>query len=259
MTENVTITKTKASELSIQALVKTDYMIKQAEKALGAKAPQFLTSVLALANSSPEIAKCEPYSTYNACLTAATLDLAVNQNLGYAYIVPYAGKAQFQMGWRGFVQLAMRYGQYESLGAREVYEDELVGVDEFTGEPKFKFSLDKTGKIVGYMAYFVLLNGFKKAEYMSIEEIEKHAKKYSQTYKKYGSGQWKDNFDRMAKKTVLKLLLNRYAPLSIEMQTAIAEDQKVNDEYADNSIKNAFEVEDAKVILEEIKEKNGRN
>lgn len=100
------------------------------------------------------------------------------------------------------------------------------------------------------MAYFILLNGFRKAEFMSNEEIEAHAKRYSKSYKS-GYGVWKDNFDAMAKKTVLKLLLSRYAPLSIEMQTAIAEDQKVGDEYADNKPGSSLEVEDAEVILEE--------
>lgn len=246
------IQKTNAP-LTLQQLVKSDAIIKSAERTLGSKGQQFLTSVLALANSSPAIAECNPMTTYNACLTAATLDLPINQNLGFAYIVPYRNKgnmeAQFQMGWRGFVQLAMKSQQFQNLGSRPVYESELVGVDDFTGEPKFDFKLEKDGKVIGYMAYFVLLNGFRKSEYMSIEEIEKHAKRYSQSYKN-GFGVWKDNFDAMAKKTVLKLLLSRYAPLSTEMQTAIEQDQKVGDDYADNKPGTTLEVEGAEVILE---------
>ena len=249
------IQKTSSAPLTLQQLVKSDAIIKSAERTLGDKGRQFLTSVLALANSSPEIAKCDPMTTYNACLTAATLDLPVNQNLGFAYIVPYAGKAQFQMGWRGFVQLAMKTGQFQSLGTRAVYESELVGVDSFTGEPEFNFKIEKSGKIIGYMAYFVLLNGFRKAEFMTNDELEKHAKRYSKTYKS-GGGVWKDNFDAMAKKTVLKLLLGRYAPLSIEMQTAITEDQKASGEYVDNKPGSSLEVKDAEVILEED---NGSN
>ncbi len=253
MTETA-IQKASNTPLTLQQLVKSDAIIKSAERTLGDKGRQFLTSVLALANSSPEIVKCDPMTTYNACLTAATLDLPVNQNLGFAYIVPYRNKgkmeAQFQMGWRGFVQLAMKTGQFQSLGTRAVYENELAGVDSFTGEPKFNFQAKKEGKAIGYMAYFILLNGFRKAEFMSNEEIEAHAKRYSKSYKS-GYGVWKDNFDAMAKKTVLKLLLSRYAPLSVEMQTAIVEDQKVNDEYADNKPGSSLEVEDAEVILEE--------
>lgn len=247
-----TIQKTNAP-LTLQQLVKSDAIIKSAERTLGEKGRQFLTSVLALANSSKAIAECDPMTTYNACLTAATLDLPVNQNLGFAYIVPYRNKgkmeAQFQMGWRGFVQLAMKSGQFQDLGPRAVHEGELIGVDEFTGAPKFNFQLEKKGKIVGYMAYMIMLNGFRKVEFMSNEEIEAHAKRYSQSYKN-GYGVWKDNFDAMAKKTVLKLLLSRYAPLSIEMQTAITEDQKVGDEYADNKPGSSLEVEEAEVILE---------
>lgn len=255
MTEKA-VQKVDERPLTLQQLVKSDAIIKSAERTLGEKGRQFLTSVLALANSDEKIAECDPMTTYNACLTAATLDLPVNQNLGFAYIVPYRNKgkmeAQFQMGWRGFVQLAMKSGQFQDLGPRAVHEGELIGVDEFTGAPKFNFQLEKKGKIIGYMAYMVMLNGFRKAEFMSVEEIEKHAKRYSQKYRKYGDGQWKDNFDAMAKKTVLKLLLSRYAPLSIEMQKAIEQDQKVGDEYADNKPGATLEVEDAEVGIESI-------
>lgn len=157
------------------------------------------------------------------------------------------------MGWRGFVQLAMKTGQFQSLGTRAVYENEFAGVDSFTGEPKFNFQVEKEGKVIGYMAYFILLNGFRKAEFMTNEELEQHAQKYSQTFKR-GFGVWKDNFEAMAKKTVLKLLLSRYAPLSVEMQTAIVEDQKVNDEYADNKPGSSLEIEEAEVVLEDVNE-----
>lgn len=253
MTE-AAVQKTDSAPLTLQQLVKSDAIMKSAERTLGEKGRQFLTSVLALANSDKKIAECNPMTTYNACLTAATLDLPINQNLGFAYIVPYSNKgkmeAQFQMGWRGFVQLAMKTGQFQSLGTQAVYENEFAGVDSFTGEPKFNFQVEKEGKVIGYMAYFILLNGFRKVEFMTNEELEQHAQKYSQTFKR-GFGVWKENFEAMAKKTVLKLLLSRYAPLSVEMQTAIVEDQKVNDEYADNKPGSSLEVEEAEVVLED--------
>lgn len=161
-------------------------------------------------------------------------------------------EAQFQMGWKGFVQLAMRSGEFKTIGVREVKENELVGLDEFTGEPIFNFQLGSQTKVIGFMAYFRLKNGFEKAFYMTIDELKAHAKRYSQSYKK-GYGVWVDNFEAMAQKTVLKLLLSKFAPLSTDMITAIEEDQKVDGEYADNSIKNAFEVEDAEVIINEGK------
>ena len=146
MTES-TVQKTDNAPLTLQQLVKSDAIMKSAERTLGEKGRQFLTSVLALANSDKKIAECNPMTTYNACLTAATLDLPINQNLGFAYIVPYSNKgkmeAQFQMGWRGFVQLAMKTGQFQSLGTRAVYENEFAGVDSFTGEPKFNFQVEK--------------------------------------------------------------------------------------------------------------------
>lgn len=120
----------------------------------------------------------------------------------------------------------------------------MNGVNPMTGEVEFEFKKEKEGEVVGYMAYFKLLNGFEKSLYMSVQELNNHGKKYSQTFKK-GYGVWNDNFDAMAIKTVIKLLLNKYAPLSIDMQKAIEYDQKVDDEYKDN--KPSFEVEDAEL------------
>lgn len=260
MTNKSQIIEAKVSnkaQYTLQKLVSSPDMAEKAERALGERSRQFLTSVLALANSSPAIAECEPLTTYNACLTAATLDLPINQNLGFAYIVPFRNntknrmEAQFQIGYKGFIQLALRSGQFESLNVRVVKEDEIKGVDSMTGEPTFNLKLNATGKVAGYMAYFKLTNGFRKTAFMTIEELEAHAKKYSQSYRK-GFGVWKDNFDAMAQKTVLKLLLSKYAPLSAEMITAIEEDQKSGDAYVDNSARYTIKVENAKVGGEDV-------
>lgn len=240
---------------TIQQLLKTDMIAKSAERTLGARGQQFLTSVLTLANSNALVGACEPYSLYNACLTAATLDLPINQNLGFAYIVPYKNnktrvtEAQFQMGYKGFIQLAIRSGKFISIGVNPVHEGQISGFDNFTGEPIFDFNAKQSETILGYMAYFELTNGFRKVDFMSVEEIEKHGKKYSQSYKK-GFGVWKDNFDAMARKTVIKLLLSKFAPLSTQMEQAIVDDQKVVDAYADNSI--TFDVEQAAIEGEPI-------
>lgn len=250
--------KESKPEYSLTQLVSSPAMIEKAERALGERGRQFLTSVLALANSSPKIAECDPLTTYNACLTAATLDLPVNQNLGFAYIVPFKNnakgkmEAQFQMGYKGFIQLALRSGQFESLNVRAVRAEEIRGVDPMSGEPTFDFKLNAQGDVAGYMAYFKLTNGFRKTAFMTIDELKAHAKKYSQTYRK-GFGIWVDDFDSMAQKTVLKLLLSKYAPLSTEMRKAIEEDQKVGDNYADNSARQAITVENAKVGDDETK------
>lgn len=240
---------------TIQQLLKTDMIAKSAERTLGARGQQFLTSVLTLANSNSLVGACEPYSLYNACLTAATLDLPINQNLGFAYIVPYKNnktrvtEAQFQMGYKGFIQLAIRSGKFISIGVNPVHEGQISGFDNFTGEPIFDFNAKQSETVLGYMAYFELTNGFRKVDFMSVEELEKHGKKYSQSYKK-GFGVWKDNFDAMAKKTVIKLLLSKFAPLNTQMEQAIIDDQKIVDAYADNTI--TFEVENAAIEGETI-------
>lgn len=235
------VATTRKDVLTIQSLVKAPNFQKEAEKVLGQGAPQFLSSVLTLANSDPKISKLDPIKLYNTCLMAAALKLPFNSNLGQAYIIPYNGEPQLQIGWKGFVQLAQRSGQFKTIGVNPVHDNEIGGIDGMTGEIMFDFKLpgEKSGKIVGYMAYFRLLNGFEKSLYMTTQELNKHAKSYSQTFKK-GFGVWADNFDAMAQKTVIKLLLNRFAPLSINSELAKAiEIDQANDEgnYADNKPK----------------------
>lgn len=220
--------------ITIQKLIHDQGFIKKAEDTLGEGTQQFLSSVLSLVNSDVKLAKCDPIKLYNCCLMAAAIKLPFNQNLGQAYIIAYKGEPQLQIGWKGFVQLAQRSGQFKTLGVNAVYENEINGIDPMTGEIIFDFKLKKSGEIVGYMAYFELLNGFKKNLYMTNDDLKKHGIKYSQTFKK-GFGVWVDNFDAMAKKTVLKLLLNKFAPLSIDMAKAIEIDQAdAEGDYADN-------------------------
>jgi recombination protein RecT len=139
--------------------------------------------------------------------------------------------AQFQLGYKGFLQLAQRSGQFKTINSTDVKEGEIVSWDRMSGEIKFEWIQDSkerlSKKTVGYLSYFKLLNGFENGLYMTVEEIDAHAKKYSQTYKKYGTGLWKDEFEGMAKKTVTKLNLSKNAPLSIEMQKAVTSDQAV--------------------------------
>lgn len=191
---------------------------------LGQKAPGFISSILSVTNSNALLQKADPASIMNAAVIAATLDLPINGSLGFAYIVPYGGQAQFQIGYKGLVQLAMRSGQYKTINVSEVYEGEIKNVNRFTGEYEFG---DKTSdKVIGYMAYFKLINGFEKYFYMTREEAERHGKKYSQTFKR-GTGLWSTEFDTMSKKTVLKMLLSKFGILSIEMQRAVEFDQSI--------------------------------
>lgn len=199
---------------------------------LGKKAPGFITSVLQVVSSNDLLAKADPVTVYQAAAVAATLDLPINNNLGFAYIVPYKVKqkdgtykdvAQFQMGYKGFIQLAQRSGQFRTISASPIYEGQLIESNPLTGF-RFDFTKRTSDKVIGYAGYFSLINGFEKVHYMTVEELQKHSQRFSQTAKK-GFGLWKDDFDSMALKTVLKLLLSKFAPLSIEMSTAVYADQ----------------------------------
>jgi recombination protein RecT len=174
----------------------------------------------------------DPISVYNSAMLAATLDLPINQNLGFAWIVPYGKAAQFQLGVKGLVQLAQRSGQYLNINVIEVYENQFESFNTLTEKLSANFDLPGDGKIVGYAAYFKLINGFEKTCYWTVEKVMQHGKRYS---KSYNNGPWKTDFDAMAKKTVLKSTLSKWGILSIEMQTAVKVDQAViNDETGEN-------------------------
>lgn len=213
---------------------------KRFREMLGKKAPGFITSVLQIAASNDLLKDAEPSSILNAAAVAATLDLPLNNNLGFAYIVPYKqrdGKvvAQFQMGYKGFIQLAQRSGQFKNISVARIHDGQLVSQNPLTGF-EFDFNKKKSDLIIGYAAYFSLINGFEKVHYMTTEELKAHGTKFSQSFKK-GFGLWKDEFDAMAGKTVLKLLLSKFGPMSIEMQKAVVSDQGIIEDMDANEVK----------------------
>lgn len=193
-------------------------------------AKAFASSALTVIQSNELLANATKESVYNSLLMAATLNLPLNANLGLAYIVPFNNKkkgvqeAQFQLGYKGYIQLAMRSNQFKTVSATPIYDGQIVSKNPLMGY-EFDFSV-KSNKVVGYAAYFKLINGFEKTIYQSIDDLKAHGLKYSQTYKK-GFGVWNDNFEAMAIKTLLKLLLSKYAPLSLEMEKAIVSDSSV--------------------------------
>lgn len=221
---------------SIKAYVSDSKIRQKFEEVLGKKTQGFLASVMQVANQ-PQLKNAVPATVINAAMMAATLDLPINNNLGFAYIVPYKRKwkegnqwkesheAQFQMGYKGFIQLAQRSGQFSRIAATPVYQGQLVSANPLLGY-EFDWTVPNSGIPIGYVAFFKLLNGFTAELYMTKSEIDKHANKYSQSFKS-GYGVWKDNFEAMALKTVTKLLLSKQAPLSIEMQTAQLADQAI--------------------------------
>lgn len=209
------------------------------EKVLGNKAGQFVASLISAVQSNAKLQQCDFNSLIASATTAASLDLPVNGSLGFAYLIPYGKQVQFQIGYKGLIQLCIRSGQFKSINAVPVYntDDNETVLTRLTA----LFEKEKpTGEIIGYAGYFKLLNGFEKSNYMSLEELNLHGKKYSKSFEskdkytgKY-NGIWKTNFESMATKTVLKLLLGKYAPMNVELQTAIIEDQKVDSLYVDN-------------------------
>jgi len=202
-----------------------DSVKRKFEELLGKRSSAFMTSVLQIVSNNSYLQNASPQSVFNAACVAATLDLPINNNLGFAYIVPYGKDAQFQMGYRGFVQLAQRSGQFKTISASPIYAGQLVEENPLTGFV-FDFKVAKSGVPIGYAAYFELLNGFQKTLYMTTEELKQHGLRFSHTFKR-GQGLWKDDFESMALKTVLKLLLSKFAPLSVEMQKAVITDQGV--------------------------------
>ena len=231
---------------TLQQLLNSTGIKRRFEELLDQSAPSFISSILTIFNNNPKLRECSPNSIIAAAGIAAALKLPINPNLGFAFIVPYKDHATFQLGTKGFVQLAMRSGQYRTLNAGAVREGQIKEIDFETGELIRGEKI--SDEIVGYVAYMELLNGFKKTLYMTIEELKAHAEKYSQSYAydvRSGrkSSVWSTNFDAMARKTVLKRLLSNYGVISIDQQsaalaTALQADQAVIAEdglrYIDN-------------------------
>lgn len=205
-------------------LLNTPTVRAQIKNSLKENANTFMSSLIDLYSSDKALQNCDPEKVMMECVKAVSLKLPLVKSLGLAYVVPYKNVPTFTIGYKGLIQLAQRSGQYQTIHADCVYEGELQGVDKISG--RLDLSGERTGDtVVGYFAYFKLLNGFEKMLYMSREEMEAWAKRYSPSY---GSSftPWKNEFDKMAQKTVLRRLIGTYGILSTEMQTAFMQDEK---------------------------------
>ncbi|MBC2850285.1 recombinase RecT [Cetobacterium sp. 8H] len=239
---------------ALKSLLATEAIRKQMKSLLGDKAGHFMMAIVGVVEGTPQLQDCEPQSIINSAIASATLDLPIEKNLGYAYIVPYKDKAQFQMGYKGYIQLALRSGQYKYINSIEIKEGELENYNLLTGEFNFKFIEDINqrleAKTIGYASYIEFTNGFRNTLYMTKEQVLAHAEKYSQSYgtdlkKGYSNSNWSKNFDSMALKTVLKLNLSKFGALSVSVQKAlqidgssiksISEEGTINIEYVDNT------------------------
>jgi recombination protein RecT len=228
----------------VSALVKFNSLLSQEnikkrfEEALGKKSPMFISNLTTIMAGSAELQKCEHMSIISSALMAASMDLPLTPGLGFAGIVPYFDgksqmmKAQFIIQKKGYIQLAQRTGLFKIINVSEVYEGEIKSHNRFTGEYIFDENSKTSENIIGYVSYFRLVNGFEKYFFMNMEKLDKHAKRYSKAFQK-GIGKWADKeeggYEQMCEKTVLKLNLSTYAPLStdINMMNAIIYDQAV--------------------------------
>lgn len=279
--QNTQMNTTQSTTALVKQMVSSDNVKKKFAEVLGKKAPQFLASITNVVAGSAQLKKCDANSIMSAAFVAATYDLPIDSNLGFAAIVPYnesiynpttrqwekVPRAQFQMMYKGFIQLAIRSGYYERMNYAVVYEDELEAYNPITGEIRFVSDFSQCKQrdegredhVAGYYAWFRLKVGYSQELFMTKAAVNNHAKKYSMAYrydleKGKKSSKWTTDFEAMALKTVIKLLLSKWGILSVDMQRAIQDDQKVYDEsgtgsYSDNQPEvieatDAFEIED---------------
>lgn len=225
---------------------------EQFKNALADSAPLFVASLIDVYSGDKRLQECEPGAVVMEALQAATLRLPINKNLGFAYIVAYRNKGKMeptmQLGYKGYIQLAMRTGEYRYLNADVVYEGELKNYDKLTGHIDLK-GTKTSDKVIGYFAYLELLNGFSKAVYWTKEEVQAHGKKYSPSYNSPASA-WQTDFDAMAKKTTIRDLIGKWGIMSIEMMGAVDRDinadrEEVFDEVAENANAEELDIIDA--------------
>ena len=235
---------------SIVEYLTCDAAKKSIEDVVGKKDSQrFVSSLISAVQTNPGLSECTNGSLLNAALIGHTLNLPQSPQLSYFYMVPFNNskkgckEATFQLGYRGYIQLAMRSGQYLKINACDIREGELKSynpiTDEFTFDPVLNY--EERGKlpVVGYYGYFILNNGYKKEIYWDKARMEAHAKKYSASYRKGWDSFWKSDFDEMARKTIIRQLISKWGVMSVDMEKAYTSDMAVirddgTSDYIDN-------------------------
>lgn len=248
----------------ITAYMNSEKTVAYINQSLGAANKQrFITGIISAVNNNPALADCTNQSILAGALLGESLKLSPSPQLGQYYLVPFndnkKGKvAQFQLGYKGYIQLAIRSGQYKKLNVLAIKEGELVRFDPLNEEIEVKLIEDEEAReqatTIGYYAMFEYVNGFKKALYWSRTKMEAHALKYSPGYandKKKGTAWtfWSKDFDGMAYKTMLRQLISKWGIMSIEMSTALDSDYAVINE---DGTKNYVETDDENIIEAEI-------
>lgn len=210
---------------TFKSFMKDPVVMNRIEEVLKNRATQFQTSLISIVSNDSNLRNANPQSVLSAAMKAAVLDLPIEPNFGYAWIIPYKGIAQFQMGYKGYIQLALRSNQYRHINAIEVYEGELLQWNRLTEEIVWDESERVSDHVVGYAAYFELKNGFKKTIYWTKEQVERHRAKFSKS--DFG---WGKDYDAMAMKTVITSLLKRWGILSVDLQQAIIAEEEAENE-----------------------------
>lgn len=192
------------------------------QEVLKGKENEFVASLLSVVTNNNLLVKASNESIMTAAMKAAVLNLPIEPSLGQAYIVPYGREAQFQLGYKGLIQLAQRSGKYKSINSGVVYKSQFISYNPLFEELEIDFTQPQD-EVIGYFAAFKLLNGFEKVTYWTKEQAYAHGKRFS---KSFNNGPWKSDFDAMAQKTLLKQIISKYGPLSIEMEQAIVADNE---------------------------------
>ena len=276
MANQVTTTTQKPIQ-ALKGMLEAPSVKAQFESVLKDNAPMFIASLIDMFSTDSKLQECEPKALINEALKAAILKLPLNKSLGFSFIVPFNNSVKvgdswtkkmtpnFQIGYKGYIQLAIRTGQYKYINTDSVLEGEYKGKDKLTGEIDLKGEA-VSDKVVGYFAYLELHNGFRKTLYSTVKQIEDHAKKHSKTYASKDSS-WQTNFDAMAMKTQIRALLSHYGLLSTELINAMNSDadfesteQKVESEIKGNAnSKNVDAFQDAEVVSSTISTNNPFN
>ncbi|QOG31620.1 recombinase RecT [Enterococcus casseliflavus] len=255
------------SKLGFKALMNTPAMKKKFTDILHEKSDSFMGSLMTLVGGDNYLSQAEPMTIIASALKAATMDLPIDKNLGYAYVVPFNrsekvgnkwikhNEAQFILGYKGYIQLAQRSGQYKALNALAIYDGQLIDWNPLTEEFTFDYKAKLSDEVIGYVGFFELLNGFKKTVYWTKQEIESHRIKNAKGYDKEKlSGAWVDNYDSMAIKTVLRNMLSKWGLLSVEMQSAITSDEKVFRVDENNDLIEETDLSDTEPMPQDLKE-----
>ncbi|EOB3407001.1 recombinase RecT [Enterococcus hirae] len=255
------------SKLGFKTAMSHPAIKKKFNDILHEKSDAFMGSLLTLVGGDDYLSKAEPMTIIASALKAATMDLPIDKNLGYAYIVPFNRKekvgkdwithneAQFILGYKGYIQLAQRSGQYKALNAIEIYEGQLIEWNPLTEEFQFDYNAKQSDQVIGYVGSFELLNGFKKTVYWTKQEVEAHRIKHAKGFDKTKlTGAWKENYDAMAIKTVLRNMLAKWGILSVEMQNAVTSDERVFRFDENNDLVEEVTLNDAEPIEPERKE-----